>query len=343
MSSTSGSTSGRGPLGAPLLTAGAGALLGLTLGLALATAFDRSTTPAADGLTGVTLPALRLAVDVTGTAVVGLSVLRLLLRTGRPPHGGEAATAAKAAAAADRSAARAALAAAAAWALLALVLLWAQAGAAAGAGLWISLPRLVEYLAVVPAGRALLVVVGAAAACGVAVVLGRRRESLRREALIVALLGTAALPLTGHASVTGLDTLAVTSAAVHAGAASIWVGGLGAVLLFVAPRRGLAARVLPGYSTVAGWCLAAVALSGLLGALIRIELEFSALYSTGYGSLILAKTIALLLLAVFGARLRFRIVPGVARHQGSGLAVWASVELGIMLAAYGLAAVLAIA
>ncbi|APU12146.1 MULTISPECIES: copper resistance D family protein [Actinoalloteichus] len=338
MSSTTGSTEHRGSLRSPLLTAGAGALVGLALGLALATAFDRSDGLAADGLG---LPALRLAVDIAGTAVVGLSVLGLLLRPST--RHGTTATAAKAASTAARTAGGFVVAVAAAWALLALILLWAQAGAASGDGLTIALPRLIDYLDAVAAGRALLVVVGASVACGVLAVLGRHRAIPRWAPLLIALLGMTALPLTGHAAVTSLDAVAVASAAVHAGAASIWVGGLAAVILFVAPRRGLAARVLPRYSTVAGWCLGIVALSGLLSALIRIDLTISALFTTGYGALILAKTGALVLLAVFGARLRFRVVPGVVRHHGRGLIGWASVELGVMLLAFGLAAVLAIA
>ncbi|AOS60895.1 copper resistance D family protein [Actinoalloteichus hymeniacidonis] len=318
----------------PLFIALAGAVAGLALGLALAV--GTAATPA----DVFALPALRLAVDLTGTLVVGSSAIGLLLPA--ESHSPARSTAGRAAAREVRHlGGRLTLAGSAAWALLALVLLWVQAGIASGEGLGIGLDRVSDYLDVVAAGRGLLVAAAAAVLCGVLVAVGERRELPPWMLPAVALLGITALPLTGHAAALEDHGLAVAVAALHAGAAAVWVGGLAVILLLVAPRRGLAAQVLPRFSRIAAWSLAIVAVSGLLSALIRIDPMPAGLLTTGYGWLVLAKTGVLMLLAAVGWTLRSRVVPSVARHQPGSLRRWATIELGLMTLAFGLAAVLA--
>ncbi|CAN5756355.1 cytochrome c oxidase assembly protein [soil metagenome] len=110
------------------------------------------------------------------------------------------------------------------------------------------------------------------------------------------------LGLTGHSSSGGSHDLATNSLLIHLGAASLWAGGLLALLAH-ALRNGrhadLAAR---RFSKVALWCFVAMALSGVINALVRMRPED--LFATRYGLLILVKIAALVLLGVLGWRQR---------------------------------------
>jgi cytochrome c oxidase assembly factor CtaG/putative copper export protein len=110
------------------------------------------------------------------------------------------------------------------------------------------------------------------------------------------------LGLTGHSSAGGSHDLATNSLLIHLVAASVWAGGLLALLAHALRRGdhvGLAAR---RFSAIALWCWVAMALSGLVNALVRVLP--SDLLTTGYGRLIVAKFVALCALGVLGWRQR---------------------------------------
>lgn len=120
--------------------------------------------------------------------------------------------------------------------------------------------------------------------------------------LACALLTLVPLGLTGHSAAGGSHDVAANSLLIHLFAGALWAGGLLAVLahalrggahLDVAARR---------FSAVALWCFVAMALSGVINALIRIRP--AELVSTPYGWLILAKLGALALLGLIGWRQR---------------------------------------
>jgi putative copper resistance protein D len=128
--------------------------------------------------------------------------------------------------------------------------------------------------------------------------------------------------------------VAVTTVALHVAAASLWVGGLGAILVLLGRRRRLLQTVLPRFSTLAGFCLATVTVSGVLTAQVRLG-SWAALFLTAYGSLVIAKTVALGLLGVLGLLTRRRMATGrmpVLR--------WAGAEVALMAVTLGLAAAL---
>jgi cytochrome c oxidase assembly factor CtaG/putative copper export protein len=112
------------------------------------------------------------------------------------------------------------------------------------------------------------------------------------------------LALTGHSSAGGSHDMATNSLLVHLVAAALWAGGLMALLAH-ALRRGehadLAAR---RFSALALWCFVAMALSGVVNALVRIRL--GDLLHSGYGWLVLAKATALCALGFLGWRQRRR-------------------------------------
>ena len=106
------------------------------------------------------------------------------------------------------------------------------------------------------------------------------------------------LALTGHSSSGGSHDLATNSLLIHLVAGALWAGGLLALLVH-ALRGGehayLAAR---RFSVVALWCFVAMALSGVVNALVRVQP--ADLFDTTYGWLILAKATALCVLGAIG-------------------------------------------
>jgi cytochrome c oxidase assembly factor CtaG/putative copper export protein len=110
------------------------------------------------------------------------------------------------------------------------------------------------------------------------------------------------LGLTGHSSAGGSHDLATNSLLIHLLAAGLWAGGLLALLAHAlrgGEHTGLAAR---RFSAIALWCWVAMALSGVINALVRVLP--SDLLTTAYGRLLVAKLVALCLLGVVGWRQR---------------------------------------
>jgi cytochrome c oxidase assembly factor CtaG/putative copper export protein len=123
------------------------------------------------------------------------------------------------------------------------------------------------------------------------------------------------LALTGHSSAGGSHDLATNSLLIHLIAGAIWAGGLLALLAH-AVRGGehadLAAR---RFSAVALWCFVAMALSGVVNALVRIKL--GDLLHSGYGWLVIGKAVALCTLGVIGWQQRRRGVAALAADPDS--------------------------
>ncbi|GBE65100.1 ABC transporter permease [Mycobacterium sp. MFM001] len=145
------------------------------------------------------------------------------------------------------------------------------------------------------------------------------------------------LGLTGHSSAGGSHDLATNSLLIHLVAAGLWAGGL-LVLLVHAIRGGehtdLAAR---RFSTLALWCFAAMALSGVVNALVRVVP--ADLLSTGYGRLVIAKAVALCLLGLVGWRQRRVGVVALQADSSShfGLVRLAAIEAAVFGLTFGIA------
>ncbi len=118
------------------------------------------------------------------------------------------------------------------------------------------------------------------------------------------------LALSGHSSSGGAHDVATNSLLIHLIAGVVWAGGLMA-LWALAVRGGehldVAAR---RFSAIALWCFAAMALSGIVNALVRVRP--GELFSTTYGWLLLGKAAALLVLGVLGLLQRRRSVRALA-------------------------------
>ena len=110
------------------------------------------------------------------------------------------------------------------------------------------------------------------------------------------------LALTGHSSSGGSHDLATNSLLIHLIAAALWAGGLLALLVHALRGGGHAYLAARRFSVVALWCFVAMALSGVVNALVRIRP--ADLFDDGYGWLVIAKASALCALGVVGWRQR---------------------------------------
>ncbi len=149
------------------------------------------------------------------------------------------------------------------------------------------------------------------------------------------------LALTGHAAGSGSHESSVTSLALHLLGVAVWVGGLGALLLMARRLGPQLPTVARRYSTLAGWCFALVAASGLVNAALRLQPLSVAQLVSLYGLLVLGKAVALGLLGLAGWRHRVALLPRL--EDGSGRRAFlrlAGVELLVMGAAMGLAVAL---
>jgi cytochrome c oxidase assembly factor CtaG/putative copper export protein len=158
--------------------------------------------------------------------------------------------------------------------------------------------------------------------------------------LVGSLVTLVPLGLTGHSAAGGSHDLATNSLLIHLFAAGLWAGGLLALLVHAIRGRehaGLAAR---RFSAIALWCFAAMALSGVVNALVRVLP--SDLLATGYGRLVVAKFVALCLLGVLGWRQRRAGVAALqadpsARQARIGLIRLALIEAAVFGFTFGIA------
>jgi len=190
-----------------------------------------------------------------------------------------------------------------------------------------------EFLRVAAISTGLVVVVTIGAA------LVRRRSGM---AVLAALSILAILPLAlaGHASDAASHDLAVNSLGLHLVSAVLWVGGLLA-LAMLRPLLGTGLAVsVQRYSTLAGWCFVAVAVSGVANAWIRIGSLDN--LGTGYGVLVILKVVVLVALGIAGWQQRARVVDRIATDPLAGrlFGRLALIEVVIMGAAFALGAAL---
>jgi len=157
--------------------------------------------------------------------------------------------------------------------------------------------------------------------------------------------GVAIIPLAemGHAAGASGHDAAVSSLGLHLVFASVWLGGLLAIVLL---RRHLAGGrigpVISRYSSLAIVSFVVVAVSGYVNAALRVG-ELDKLL-TPYGILVAAKVVALLGLGLFGLVQRRFLIDRMQRSEngGRGYFWWLVVaELGFMGLASGVAAALA--
>ena len=178
-------------------------------------------------------------------------------------------------------------------------------------------------------GRALLV---QALVAGLVALMCRWTVSVRQLAawIVVSVLALLPVSLTGHSAATAAHDLATTSLFIHVASASLWVGGL-AALVWVGVRG---SKRLPAalhrYAALATWAFSALAVAGVMNASTRL-VRTEELVTTSYGLILLVKAGVLILLGFWAWRIRRRIA-----EAGSSFLGLAAVELLLMTSAIGL-------
>ena len=236
---------------------------------------------------------------------------------------------------------RKAAAAAAVWAVLALVQLFLELANVLGVPLSEALsPDLVStYANEIPTTRALLVMSVLAVVVCVGAITSASTGAA--AAWLVVAVASATLPaLAGHSAGLGDHALATTAGVAHVVAAVLWVGGLVALAVHAARRDLPLERPLQRFSTIALVSVILLAASGAANAYTRLD-NAGQLVTTGYGQVVIAKTLLILALAAIGWIIRARIIGGTGSSRWSRFARVAGIELLIMVIAIGLGVALA--
>ncbi|MET0234881.1 MAG: CopD family protein [Kibdelosporangium sp.] len=325
--------SGRLTLVTVLVTA---ALAGVLIGLAITATGALPGLAEPDATVRFGIPVVRVLLDLAAVVTVGLSLLPLLIGSERP----------KLAEAVLAGTRRVAVASALTWGMAALVALVLQT-AELRLSESVTVGAVWEYVRTIGGGKALVAVFLFAMLCaGLAAWAVRKGESVPAELRAAAALFTVLpLPVTGHATNWTWHDITMVSMELHVMAAVTWTGGLGAIAVLLATNRTLLAHALPRFSKLAVICLVVSASTGLFNGFAELMLTpgsslWRDLVGTNYGILVLLKIICVGLLAVLGANIRWRLLPGILRHQRTSLVGWAALELAIMGLAFGFAVIL---
>ena len=194
------------------------------------------------------------------------------------------------------------------------------------------LEQLVYFSTDFDLGRSLFANSVMAAAVAVGTLLARRTTTLGGLS-VIALLALWPLALTGHAAGALNHDVAVNAQFAHLLGITVWVGGLAVLLLFGRRLGEGIGTVANRYSTLAGWCFAIVAGSGVAAAILRVG-GWEGLW-TNYGALLGIKVVALVLLGAAGWWHRRRLLAGL--QSGGRRRTWfarlASGELIVMAVA----------
>ncbi|MEV6068323.1 CopD family protein [Nocardia sp. NPDC052001] len=198
-----------------------------------------------------------------------------------------------------------------------------------------------DYLTTVSGGQiGIALLIGSGAVAIYSAFGFRSPDRVTADLVLVFTAVTLALrPITGHMSQQSFGSVL---GAVHALAASAWFGVLLALALTVR-TRGEWAVLLPRYSRWALPLAATVTLTGIVNGLVRVG-GLTELATTGYGRLLLAKTVILIALLALGWWWRRTWVPVAADHRMDAESSLrrAIFEVLLMAVVFGVAGTLAV-
>ncbi len=326
---------------APARGAAVAALTVALVACTVAVVIGGAATPIVEGLADVGpvvrwgLPVLTLVHDASAALTVGLLVLGAFLLPGR--------TSPTALLRASRYAVTTGLV----WVVAGLLLVVLGFSDAAGTPLgdsqfWTQFATYVWSLETLRVG----LISAALAATAVTVAAFALRRNAVATAAIISIVAVLPLALAGHASGGTDHETAVNTLAAHLVGALLWVGGLMAIVVM----RPLLGRHLPvvvsRFSTLALWCFVAVAVSGVVSALVRLGgvSELGNL-ATPYGVLVVVKAVCLVVLGLLGLQQRRRVVAQLVNASEATatrrlFVRFATIETLVMGVAFGFAAAL---
>lgn len=266
---------------------------------------------------------VRVIADCTGATALGLAALPRLHDRLRPPW-------------------RALAVLAGIWCVTEFAVLVFEAAAVVGVPVGkLTGGQFGNFLVEISGGQVgIAVLVGTGAVACYSTVAFRRPETASTDLVLVfAAVALALRPITGHMSQQPFGSVL---AAVHALAAAGWFGLLVALALVVR-TRGEWAVALPRYSAVALPLVGVVAVTGIVNGLVRVG-GITPFVTTGYGRILLAKTLVLIGLLALGWWWRRSWVPIATNHRmvAESSLRRAVIEVVVMSVAFGLAATLAV-
>ena len=223
--------------------------------------------------------------------------------------------------------------------------LWTQAPNSSGAALWdVSVTELADVLAS-PYGLTLIARLAVLLVVAVLLppVLHGSGDRLRGLALLgLGAAGLATWPLTGHATESPLAAAIVAADVVHIAAMAVWLGGLVTLSVFLLRRAHprVLGVILPAWSRWAALAVVWLVGAGAVQAVVQVG-SVGALWSTGYGRLVLSK-IAILaaVLAVAAVARRFVRRGTVSTAGPARLRRTVGIEVAATVLVLGLSAVL---
>ncbi|HYN72865.1 MAG TPA: CopD family protein, partial [Nakamurella sp.] len=160
-------------------------------------------------------------------------------------------------------------------------------------------------------------------------------------ALVISAAGLLPSALTGHAGHHASPGVAMAALGLHLLGAAIWIGGLAALVAHLRKSPNDMRFAVTRFSVAAPVCVLAVGVSGVLESAVMLD-GWAALLSTDRGHLIVAKTVAFVLLTGVGYWHRRRTVPAARTGRLQPLLRLAAGELLLMGATVGIAVVLSI-
>ncbi|HWS31803.1 MAG TPA: copper resistance protein CopC [Actinoplanes sp.] len=159
----------------------------------------------------------------------------------------------------------------------------------------------------------------------------KTRRTRGYAVLALSVAGLATWPLTGHAVAAPMAGITVTAGTVHMAAMAVWIGGLVTLAVFL--LRGTHPRVLgvilPAWSRWAAIAVLWLVFAGAIQAVVQMG-KVSALWTTGYGQLLIAKlviTAGVLGAAAFARRMVIARAAGTGLRRTVGIEVAASIVI----------------
>jgi cytochrome c oxidase assembly factor CtaG/putative copper export protein len=198
--------------------------------------------------------------------------------------------------------------------------------------------QLTSFLRDIDLGRGIAV---AALIAALVATLAAGATTIGSAGLLLLLTSVSLIPpaLAGHSAGASDHETAVTSLGLHLLGVTVWVGGLGGLILL---RRELGGRALAKaasrFSYLAAWCFGVVAASGAINGWLRVGGPSG--LGSRYGVVLLGKVAALVVLGVMGWRHRQRTLPALEAGKPWAFARLAAVETAVMALAVGLGAAL---
>lgn len=193
------------------------------------------------------------------------------------------------------------------------------------------------FLNQLASGRALLAQAGMLVLSAVLARVARTIIPLRM-ALFLVVAGGTTMGLGGHSASASGHGLAMFSMTGHIAAASLWVGGLAGLGWLAWRNVELLQPAAARFSRIALICAAAVGVTGVVSAVVRVE-QLETLPGSLYGAVLLLKVLVFAGLIGFGVLHRRRLLNRES-FTPRAFAQLAAGELLIMAVAYGLAVAL---